>query len=114
MRLATDTIEESAPAEPARGRRIGLRTVLTGLVVAAVLLTASIVHWSWSRTARDNTIGVRTMTSSPRRTWARLRSIIKSPIWITSLSADANSPYARRSSARTRESNSRKPNGLVK
>jgi adenylate cyclase len=36
------------------GRRIRLRTVLTGLAVAAVLLTAAIVHLSWSRTARDN------------------------------------------------------------
>jgi adenylate cyclase len=58
MRLATDTTEESAPVEPARRRRIGLRTVLTGLVVAAVLLTASIVHWSWSRTARDNIVEI--------------------------------------------------------
>jgi hypothetical protein len=58
MRLATDTTEESAQVEPARRRRIGLRTVLTGLVVAAVLLTASIVHWSWSRTARDNIVEI--------------------------------------------------------
>jgi adenylate cyclase len=39
-------------------RRVGLRLVLTGLVVAAVLLTAIIVHWSWSRTARDNIVDI--------------------------------------------------------
>ena len=37
-----------------RGRRVRLRTVLIGLVLAAVLLTAGIVHASWSRTAQDN------------------------------------------------------------
>jgi adenylate cyclase len=39
-------------------RRIGMRWVLTGLVVAAVLLTAGIVHGSWSRTARDNIVDI--------------------------------------------------------
>jgi hypothetical protein len=35
--------ETPSPDAPAR-RRVGLRLVLTGLVVAAVLLTAVIVH----------------------------------------------------------------------
>jgi adenylate cyclase len=49
--------ETPSPDAPAR-RRVGLRLVLTGLVVAAVLLTAVIVHWSWSRTARDNIVDI--------------------------------------------------------
>jgi adenylate cyclase len=53
MQLAT-AVRLDAPAR----RRVGLRLVLTGLVVAAVLLTAVIVHWSWSRTARDNIVDI--------------------------------------------------------
>ena len=58
MRLATDGIAPEPPVPPTRRRRIGLRMVLTGLVVAAVLLTAIIVHWSWSKTARDNIVDI--------------------------------------------------------
>ncbi|HEX6103033.1 MAG TPA: adenylate/guanylate cyclase domain-containing protein [Alphaproteobacteria bacterium] len=53
MQLAT-----AARLDAPMRRRIGLRLVLTGLVVAAVLLTAVIVHWSWSRTARDNIVDI--------------------------------------------------------
>ncbi len=57
MRQAAD--RDALEPELRSGRRsVGLRLVLTGLVVAAVLLTAVIVHWSWSRTARDNIVDI--------------------------------------------------------
>ena len=63
MQLATDRNEIETPAQTGLARmkpkrRVGLRTVLIGLVVTAVLLTAVIVHWSWSRTARDNIVDI--------------------------------------------------------
>ena len=63
MQLATDGNEIGTPAQTGWARmkpkrRVGLRTVLIGLVVTAVLLTAVIVHWSWSRTARDNIVDI--------------------------------------------------------
>ncbi|HXV25829.1 MAG TPA: adenylate/guanylate cyclase domain-containing protein [Alphaproteobacteria bacterium] len=57
MQLRNDNDIVQAPSHAWR-RRVGLRMVLTGLVVAAVLLTAIIVHWSWSRTARDNIVDI--------------------------------------------------------
>lgn len=57
MRLAADRDGAEAPGWRRSGR-VGLRAVLIGLVVAAVLLTAVIVHWSWSRTARDNIVDI--------------------------------------------------------
>lgn len=57
MQLAADRETVEAPDRTRYGR-VGLRTVLTGLVVVAVLLTAVIVHWSWSRTARDSIVDI--------------------------------------------------------
>jgi adenylate cyclase len=51
--MASAEIASGGAGERLRGR-VRLRTVLIGLVVTAVLLTAGIVHASWSRTAQDN------------------------------------------------------------
>lgn len=43
---------------PARSRRLGLKTVVTGLVLATVVLTALLVHLLWSISARENVADV--------------------------------------------------------
>src|SRR5215470_1057508 len=60
LRVATKVSSLEASSAPAataasgRRRKLGLRVVLTGLVVVTVLVTALLIHLTWSYTAQRN------------------------------------------------------------
>ncbi|HVM77985.1 MAG TPA: adenylate/guanylate cyclase domain-containing protein [Stellaceae bacterium] len=56
MSAGGETLEAAAGPRP--GRKVGLRTALTALVLGTVTLTAALIHASWSYAARENVTDV--------------------------------------------------------